>query len=54
MNPFPTITPTNQETTNVLGAERERRNGEIKKRKPPTVRVFQPDELQKFDKMEME
>ena len=53
MNPFPTITPTNQETTNVLGAERERRNGE-KTRKPPTVRLFQPDELQKFEKIEME
>ena len=47
MNPFPTILPASQPTTNVSEAERERLNTKTPK-KPPTARALQPDEIQKF------
>ena len=51
MNPFPTILPASQATTNVSEAERERMNTKTP-RKPPTARVLQLDELQRFKQMD--
>jgi len=51
MNPFPTISPAFQGTTNVPEAERERMNMKTP-RKPPTARGLQSYELQRFKQMD--
>ena len=51
MNPFPTILPASQSTTNVSEAERERLNTNTS-RKPLTARVLRQDELQIFKQMD--
>lgn len=47
MNPFPTILPHAQTSISISDAERDQNNSKTP-RKSPTVRVFQPDEIQKF------
>ena len=51
MNPYPTILPQDQSLINMRESEREQKNRKTP-RKPPKVRIFQPDELQKFKDMD--
>ena len=50
MNPLPTILSASQSAANVSETEREQLNTKTLG-KPPTWRVFHPDELQRFKQM---